>query len=187
VVLTSGWRYPRDAVGIRRELLREQLGFCAYSERYVKATDSYDVEHFDPRLKGHADDSYWNWYATLHWVNSHKPRKIEPYLPLLPAHSPDVPSRIAYEDGQFVPVRDGDVEAENLIKYLGWNRPELAMDRQNHVRRVRDLQGFFEHDHAGFLSHLREHPANLSFITALEAELGLDLFMLLTDAEVETA
>ncbi len=32
-VLSSGWSYPQNAPQIRAELLREQKGFCAYSER----------------------------------------------------------------------------------------------------------------------------------------------------------
>ena len=77
---------------IRETLLNEQRRFCRYSERFVQATDSCDVEHLDPRLKGTDRDGYWNWYAVLHWINSlNKPRKIEAFLPILEPHSPDVP------------------------------------------------------------------------------------------------
>jgi hypothetical protein len=61
-----------------------------------------------------------------------------------------------------------------LIKYLGWNRPELAQDRANHVRRIRELRTFFGSDTAAFLDYLLNDPENLNFLTALEAELGLD-------------
>jgi hypothetical protein len=178
-VLATGWQYPQDALAIRQALLTEQEGFCAYSERFVQATDSCDVEHFDSRLKGSDRDGYWNWYAVLHWMNSHKPRKIEPFLPILDPCSPDVPKRIVYENGQFLAVCDDDQEAKNLIRYLGWNGPELSTDRSNHVRRVRDLRSFFAEDTAGFLEYLREKPDCLSFITALTAELGLNLSRLL--------
>ena len=56
-VITARWRYPKDAAAIRKALLKEQHRFCAYSERFVQATDSCDVEHFDPRLKGTEGDS----------------------------------------------------------------------------------------------------------------------------------
>jgi hypothetical protein len=46
-VITAGWQYPKDAAAIRETLLKEQHRFCAYSERFVQATDSCDVEH-DP-------------------------------------------------------------------------------------------------------------------------------------------
>jgi hypothetical protein len=172
-ILAADWRYPQDASKIREALVRKQRGFCAYSERFIKHTDSCDVEHFDPNLKNTPEDSYWNWYGVLHWMNSHKPRKIEPYLPILPPHDSTRGKRIKYEDGLFVSVQDGDVEADNLVKYLGWNRPEVAKDRANHVRRIRDLRIFFGDDTAGFLNYLRGDPENLSFITALEAELDL--------------
>ncbi len=64
-----------------------------------------------------------------------------------------MPRRIVYENGQFVAVHDDDQESENLIRYLGWNRPELATDRSNHVRRVRDVCSFFGEDVAGFVDY----------------------------------
>jgi hypothetical protein len=173
-VLSSGWQYPQHAARIREELLREQQSYCAYSERHITNTDSCDVEHFDPRLKNTAEDSYWNWYAVLHWMNSHKPRLIDPYLPILAPWDTSRPQRIRYEDGQFVTARD-DQEAANLVRYLGWNRPELARDRANHIARIRDLRGFFQSDEGAFLQYLRDHPDCLSFVTALEAELGIGL------------
>jgi hypothetical protein len=177
-VVAAGWQYPRDAWAIRESLLNEQRGFCAYSEQFVRATDSCDVEHFDPRLKSTDRDSYWNWYTVLHWMNLHKPRDIRPFLPILEPHNPDVAGRIGYENGQFIALRNGDQEAENLIRYLGWNRPELAADRRRHVSRIRDVRGWFGEDIAGFLAFLRERPDCLSFITALRVELGLDVSQL---------
>jgi hypothetical protein len=108
-------------------------------------------------------------------MNSRKPKKIDPFLPMLQPHSPDVPRRIQYQDGQFITAFEGDQEANNLIRFLGWNRPELAKDRSNHVKRVRDLRSFFDDQQSEFVDYLREHPENLSFATALEAELVLDL------------
>ncbi len=172
-VVSSGWQYPGDAKLIREALLAEQRGFCAYSEKFVQNIDSYDVEHFDSRLKGGDRDGYMNWYAVLHWMNSHKPRKIEPFLPMLQPHDPELRRRIAYENGQFFAIRDDDLAAKNLIRYLGWNRPELATERSNWVSVVRELHGFFGDDTA-FLNYLREKPVYLSFISALTAELGFD-------------
>ena len=174
-VLSSEWQYPRDARKIRQALLEEQQHYCAYSERYVQGTDSCDVEHFDPRLKGCKDDGYWNWYSVLHWVNSHKPRKIAPFLPILMPHDPTLSQRVKYEDGQFSPSEEEDREADNLIKFLGWNRPELARDRSNHVRRIRELRTFFDNDVSAFVDYLRDHPEDMSFATALEAELGIEM------------
>lgn len=176
--LAADWSYPRDANKIRAELLREQRRFCAYSERFIQQTDSCDVEHFDPRLKGKAGDGYDNWYAVLHWMNSRKPKKIDPYLPILHPSSSDLRDRIRYEvgqDGEFVASRDDDIEAENLIRFLGWNRRELCNDRKKHVSRIRDLKSFHGENMQEFREYLRAHPEYMSFATAIEAELGIDV------------
>ena len=177
-ILAAGWtdsdQDRRENRKIRDELLCEQQQFCAYSEKYVQPMESCDVEHFDPRLKHTPRDDYWNWYAILHWMNNHKP-KIERFFPLPVPHSPDLLGRIRYEAGQFLAVDPMDREADNLIRFLGWNRPELAKERNNHVSRVRTLRDtFLEGDDQAFLSYLREHPQELSFATALHAELGID-------------
>lgn len=169
------WSYPKDAVRIRSALIEEQRGFCAYSERFIRNTDSSDVEHFDPRLKGTPADTQKNWYAVLHWMNSHKPKKIEPYEPLLTPHSPDVSQRIRYSKGVFEIVNAGDQEAQNLITYLGWNRLEVCKDRQKHVNRIREIRELFDGSNAAFVEFLRVDPDNLSFATALEHELGLEI------------
>lgn len=107
-------------------------------------------------------------------MNSHKARNIEPFLPLLNPFSPELPSRICYEAGQFVEANRDDIEAKNLIRYLGWNGPELAQDRSRHVRRVRELRSFFATDRE-FLDYLCDDPMSKSFITALEAEMDISI------------
>ena len=185
-ILTAGWTYSdqdsRANRKIRDELLREQQQFCAYSEKYVQPTESCDIEHFDPRLKHTAQDGYWNWYAVLHWMNNHKP-KIERFLPLPAPFSPGLSERIRYEAGQFVAVSDADFEAKNLILFLGWNRPELSKERNNHVSRVRTLRDeLLGGDEEAFLAYLQEHPQELSFATALRSELRIDVTELAGDS-----
>ncbi|MEZ4674268.1 MAG: hypothetical protein R2932_08510 [Caldilineaceae bacterium] len=67
-ITREAWRYETDShrPKIRAELLIEQRGYCAYTERYVNPLDSCDIEHFDNRLKGQPEDGYWNWYAVHH-------------------------------------------------------------------------------------------------------------------------
>jgi hypothetical protein len=64
--------------------------------------------------------------------------------------------------------------ARNLINYLGWNKPEVAADRTKHVQRVRILRTFFDSNES-FLAHLSQEPDSMSFVTALEAEIGLTI------------
>jgi len=180
-IVEEEWTYDRapDRPKIRLALLGEQRGFCAYSERYVSKTDAVDIEHFDPRIKGTTNDNYRNWYAVLHWLNIHKPKFIEPHLPILPPSAADLSERITYEDGLFQIVEEGDTEAQNLINFLGWNKPEVVEDRQKHVQRVQFMQEMLG-DEELFLNQLRSDKMNLSFATALEVELGIDVDALLT-------
>jgi hypothetical protein len=173
-VLTQNLQYPKDANQIRALLRTEQRQFCAYTERFIGAKDTaVDVEHFDPRLKSTDRDSYWNWYAVSHWLNLRKPRKIEPYEPLLKPNAADLADRIHYIDNEFQPVRSDDPEAQNLINFLGMNRPELCEERLNHVDYVRDLQQLSGFTQTQLGDFLLKHPKDLSFFSALQAELGL--------------
>ena len=172
-VSAKNWQYPKDSEKISAELRNEQIGFCAYSERYMRRTDAVDVEHFDPRLKNTENDNYWNWYAVLSWMNRRKPRNIEPFEPILQPYSEDVSQRIRYRNGQFLAVDPSDEQADNLIKYLGWNSPELAADRRKHVKRTRIVQQTFGDNQAAFHNFLISDPDNLSFFSALNVEFGL--------------
>jgi hypothetical protein len=172
-ILTQDLQYPKDAQKIRELLKAEQNQFCAYTERFIGEKDAaVDVEHFDPRLKDTDRDSYWNWYAVSHWLNLRKPRKIEPFEPILQPYTDDLLERIHYVDHEFQPVRVDDQEAQNLINFLGMNRPELYDERLKHVefvRELRELSGSIE----SLSDFLIKHPKNLSFFSALQVELGL--------------
>lgn len=167
----AGARYgkKRENARILGALLEEQRGFCAYSERWISAIDGADVEHFDPRLKSTDADGHRNWYAVLHKLNLEKPRKIEPFLPILDPTS-ELQTRIRYVHGHFEPIDANDVEARHLIEFLGWNKKELTDERRGHVERVRRM---LERDFTW--AELAEDPPSLSFATALEAELGLSI------------
>lgn len=175
-LLTQQLRYdrPRDRPHIRELLLAEQARYCAYSERYVRNTDSCDIEHFDPRLKTTDDDNYWNWYAVLSWMNSHKPKKIAPFLPLPSPFDPTLNSRIRFRDGVYEEVDALDIEAHNLIRYLGWNHESLVKDRNAHLENLRFIRTQFK-TNSEFIDFIRADPGSLSFITAIEAEFAIPL------------
>ncbi len=161
-----------DRPKIRQLLLSEQSRYCAYSERYVHNTDSCDIEHFDPRLKSTVDDDYWNWYSVLSWMNSHKPKKIEPYLPLPKPFDPTLAERIRFRNGIFEPVNPAELEAHNLIRYLGWNHESLVKDRSAHLANLQFIRDQFQTD-AEFVDFIVVNPDNLSFITAIEVEFAI--------------
>lgn len=173
--------------GLIREILKnEQSGFCAYSERYLKNTDSVDIEHFDGRLKGTEADGYLNWYSTLSWLNTHKPKKIDPYLPILHPSSKDLKARIKYDNGSgaYVPVNPTDQEAINLIAYLGFNKYELVEDRNKHISRIKELLILCNEDKAILKQILIADKDYLSFATALEAEFDIQVDLLIEGSYV---
>lgn len=66
-IITDNLNYSnvgqRDS--IRAILIKEQKGFCAYSERFIKHTDSVDIEHFDARKKNTVNDNYYMIIITI--------------------------------------------------------------------------------------------------------------------------
>ena len=103
-------------------------------------------------------------------------KKITKYLPILDPNDPQLAQRICYKAGQFQTIKTGDTEAQNLIDFLGWNNPTLARERDGFINRMKkDRARFFLNDTQGFIDYLKEEPGNLSFITALEVELGIKI------------
>ena len=163
---------------IRAILIQEQSEFCAYSEVYIRSVDEVHIEHFDPRLKNTMDDNYQNWYGVLAKMNTNRPKKIEPYLPILHPSSEDLFKRIFYKDGIYQPFNLDDLEANNLIKFLDLNKQEVLEYREKHLKRIRILKVLCG-DEELFLETLKENKDNLSFATALKDELGIDIAKLL--------
>ena len=153
-----------------REILsRLQKNYCAYSERYLKPLDSVEIEHFDPRKKGTPDDDIRNWHAVVRWMNAHKAKKIELYLPL-PEIETWEKDRVRFEHGEFV-CDDEDVETCNLLRYLGVNRKEVYDERMNHIERLKRIRTICSDEE--FKEILLSSPEDLSFPSAIEAELGI--------------
>ncbi len=179
-ILTKNWKYsstnpPRNKK-IKEILLTEQSGFCAYSEVYIRPIDSCDVEHFDERLKNTSEDNYYNWYAVSHFFNSKKTnRKIKNFIPMLSPSFENISQKIKYEDSLFQPKEENDSETKNLIGFIGMNVPELVEYRNKFIaQKVRDRDDLnLSQDE--FIFWLESNPENLSFISALESELGLSL------------
>jgi len=170
IVRSLSYEEVGQRIEIRRLLIAEQKGFCAYSERYLMETDSIDIEHFDGRLKSTTADNYYNWYGVLTWLNSHKPKNILPFEPILLPSSEDLLDRITYSEGVFHTINQNDIEADNLIKYLGLNKPELFNDRSRHISRVKKLYELCNNDLENLKTILKDNKEYLSFCTALEHE-----------------
>jgi hypothetical protein len=175
VALHSDLIYPRDRDRAIEILLGLQKGFCAYSERFLKPLDSVELEHFDPRKKNTDDDGFSNWHAVIRWMNAHKARTIAKYEPL-PNLSDWMPTRVWYEGGLFCCSED-DHEAINLIHFLGVNRREVFDERKKHIDRLRNMREKVGVDM--LIEIFAEYPDQLSFPTAIEAELGIPAFDLI--------
>lgn len=182
-LVAAGLRYTsgHDNSELRRHLLLEQKGFCAYTEKVFEGLDAVDVEHFDARKKG--QDDYFNYYAVLHSANQRKRRKEKAaagarFFETLFFHSSaEFAGRITWvaESSAYEELDMADDDAKRLIEFLGFNDPGLWRQRRNHLARLADLfslAGFGKEDQE---SWFRRHPHDLSFVTALEAHLGLDL------------
>jgi hypothetical protein len=171
----AGLGYPKDRDKAICALIRLQKGFCAYSERYLKPLDSVELEHFDPRKKNTDADGFANWHAVIRWMNACKPRLIDKFEPL-----PEIESwtahRVRYEHGFYV-CDDHDLETRNLIEFLGVNRQEVFEERANHIARIRNMRQKVGDEM--LMELLSESPEQLSFPTALEAELGIPAFDLI--------
>lgn len=164
-----GLTYPKDRNAAREALSQIQQNFCAYSERYLKPLDSVDVEHFDPRIKNTEADNIKNWHAVIHWLNMRKSNRIEKFEPL-----PDLEywteERVSYKNGFFV-CNPEDLETSNLIEFLGVNRKEVYDERTKHVARLRRMMEKIGTEE--LVEFLAESPDELSFPSAIAAELGL--------------
>ncbi len=113
-------------------------------------------------------------------MDAHKPKKIAPFLPILEPHSADLHDRIYYEGGIFKCIDDGDIEAKNLIEFLGLNKYEVSEDRRKHIGRVKQLRSW--NSETEFLEYLKTHRQELSYASALEKELGIPAMKMIIES-----
>lgn len=181
----AGMRYQRSGHNdvIRDALVREQQGFCAYSEVRFRPRHTVAIEHFDSRLKDREDDDHRNWYAVLQKYNQLKRRKEGKYESAAFFESRffqregEFEERVRYVRGAFVyeSVDVSDSEAEQLVDYLGLNSPQLAIDRARHIKRLREHFADAGYDAPAQLKWLLGHTEDLDYITVIEQELDLEV------------
>jgi hypothetical protein len=116
-------------------LLKEQKGFCAYTEHYIGFDDANDIEHFNPTLKNKLEDNYYNWYKVKHLPNQ---RKTNNWIqPILLPYADDFEDRVIYDEGEYF-AKPNDNEANNLIILLDLNNQKRVEDRKNYIKRRRE-------------------------------------------------
>jgi hypothetical protein len=191
-ILAKGLRYTTGRTGdnqaLRNALLDEQKGFCAYTEEVLEEnTLSEEVEHFNPGLK--SNDNYYNYYTVSRYANLRKMKvdrqgdyKGAPfYTSLFFQNELALRERVAYHDGWYRANKEDDNEAKQFIDYLGFNDNPLFKKRNDAVARIRRIFEKGAYTHEDKLEYFRENPLELSFITALEKELQIDLTQILNE------
>lgn len=158
-------------------LKNEQKNFCAYTEKYLEGLDAFEVEHFNSSIK--YNDDYFNYYAVKRKANQYK--KDEEYKDatffntLFFQNEEEFNNRIKYADGIYVETDVNDYEAKEFIDFLGLNHPLLYSDRINHVNMLVKLFKDAKYSKKEIFNFFKNYKHALSFITALEFELKMNL------------
>lgn len=159
---------------LRRILAKEQYNVCAYTETYLAASDDAHIEHFDPTLKGKANDSYNNWFLVKSLWNTRKSTKWLEYQPILHPTANDFEQRILYIEGDYVAADPQDVAANNLIQLLDLNNARLADQRKRYIRLKRqEIQDASKTAQQYVDDLLISYPEGIYFIRAIEEELNV--------------
>jgi hypothetical protein len=159
----------------------EQNKFCAYTDEYISRTGSGDIEHFNPTLKGTAQDGYHNWFLVKHQWNLEKSYKWEMYQPSLHPTAEDFEERIVYIDGDYIVKSDEDDEAKNTLQLLKLDDPALADERKRYIKRKRkEIEISGEETFAYFTTLISDNICQVSYLRAIKEEFGVDLWTILS-------
>ena len=169
------YRKGADNSRLRNLLLEEQKHFCAYTEKYEEDLDSFEVEHFNSAIK--YEDDYYNYYSVLGKANKYKKDEKYPNAPFFKTlffHDiNELNKRIRYIEGVYEEINKTDSEAKDFIDFIGLNDYSLYQQRNRHIERIKDTLAAYTPDEQ--VEYFRKYKTELSFITALEIALQLDL------------
>ncbi|MEM0575370.1 hypothetical protein [Flavobacterium polysaccharolyticum] len=164
-------------------LLKEQKGFCAYTEHYIGFDDANDIEHFNPNLKDQPNDNYYNWYKVKHLANQ---RKTDNWIePILLPYVENFEDRVIYNEGEYF-AKLNDDEANNLIILLDLNNQKRVEDRKNYIKRRREsindrkLQTDLEIKKY-FQDKIDNEINSISYLRAIQEEFGIDIWNMIPE------
>ena len=161
---------------LRTLLAQEQHNICAYTETYLGASDDAHIEHFNPTLKGKADDNYSNWFLVKSLWNTRKSEKWGEYQPILHPTAADLEQRILYIDGDYAAADPNDIEATNLIRLLDLDNARLADQRKRYIRlKKQEIQDAGESAAKYINDLLLLYPEGVYFIRSIEEELKVNV------------
>lgn len=169
---------------ISKILYKEQKGFCVYTEEYLGRADARDIEHFDPTLKGTADDSYSNWFLVKHQWNKEKSTKWKEYQPILHPTATDFNERIVYDSGDYRVSDLNDNEAINLIKLLKLDDIILADERKKYIqRKAKELSTYGVSPEDFFKVLIDDDIKQISYLRAIHQEFKINIWNMIPELE----
>lgn len=167
---------------ISKILYKEQKGFCVYTEEYLGRADARDIEHFNPNLKGTADDSYSNWFLVKHQWNIEKSSKWENYQPILNPTATDFEDRIVYDCGDYRVSDLNDSEAINLIKLLKLDDIILADERKKYIqRKIKELSAYGVPAEDFFKILIEDDIKQISYLRAIQEVFKIDIWNMIPE------
>ena len=161
-------------------LLKEQKGFCAYTDEPISRTSSADIEHFNPTLKNSTDDNYNNWFLVKHKWNQQKSYKWKNYQPILYPTAEDFEKRVLYLDGDYISNDSDDIEAQNVIDLLKLDGAGLADERKRYIKRKREeIKIYGQDSETYFQTLINDNPIGVSYLRAIQEEFDIDIWEML--------
>lgn len=134
------YRYKNEE--IKRQLLKETYGKCAYCESKLNHITSGDIEHILPKNPNARPELYVEWEnLTLACEKCNRSGKKDYYNeaePLLNPYKDDINNELV-SVGAFIFPRHGSRRANISIDVLKLNRPELLERRGEAVKRIEEL------------------------------------------------
>ncbi|NBL63599.1 hypothetical protein GV828_00105 [Flavobacterium sp. NST-5] len=169
---------------ISKILYKEQKGFCVYTEEYLSRADARDIEHFNPNLKGTAQDGYNNWYLVKHQWNKEKASKWENFQPVLEPTNDTFNERIVYDGGDYRVSDSNDIEATNLIKLLKLDDIILADERKKYIqRKAKEISMYGDLPENFFKILIDDDIKQISYLRAIQQEFGVDIWNMIPEIE----
>lgn len=165
---------------IAQILSDEQRKYCAYTQEYISITDTGNIDHFNPELKGANHDDYYNWFFVKDKWNKKKSNNWLNYQPVLYPGAIDFEERVIYKDGYYLANSDTDIEAQNLINLLSLNHPALVDKRKGYIARVHvDIKAFGEDLTTFFSTLIDKTPWSVLYLRAIKEEFDVDIWQIL--------
>lgn len=163
---------------LREILLKEQKGFCAYTETYLGRTDQKDIDHFNPSKENPDRNNYENLFLCKALWNKEKSNKWLNFQPVLSPLTNNFEDRIVYnfELKLFEAKNETDEEAKNAVKLLKLDDYDLSIERRKHIELLTELSKYYESPTIFFNKIIKDSPTELKFIRSLELEFNINIW-----------